>query len=107
MKGLHHWSDWVAVKNDVRCSLEYQSKLWIGLHLVLVKSMLEDESENALSLVENITKFFEDHFAMRDVTEYATHSVGKKRSDGAFCWVIVCTILDECKRAIILYSMFV
>mgnify|MGYP006970565824 FL=1 len=47
--------------------------------------MPENESENALSLVENITKFFEDHFAMRDVTEYATHRVGKKRSDGAFC----------------------
>ena len=72
MKGLHHWSDWVAVKNDVRCSLEYQSKLWIGLHLVLVKSMLEDESENALSLVENITKLFEVCFDMWDII-YAAH----------------------------------
>ena len=46
--------------------------------------MPEDESENALSLVENITKFFEDRFAMRDVTEYATHRVGKKRSEEHF-----------------------
>ena len=51
------------------------------------------QMNNALSLIENITKFFDDQFAMRDVTIYATH------------WVaIVCIILDEHKRAIILDS---
>ena len=78
MKGLCHWSDPVVVKNDVRCPLDYQSKLWIGLHLVLMKSMADDESKNALSLRENITKFFEDCFAMWDVIVYAAHRVGKK-----------------------------
>ena len=78
MKGLRHWSDPVVVKNDVRCPLDYQSKLWIGLHLVLMKSMVDDESENALSFGENITKFFEDCFAMWDVIVYVARRVGKK-----------------------------
>ena len=34
--------------------------------------------EDALSLVENIRIFFEDCFAMQDVTVYAARKVGKK-----------------------------
>ena len=66
--------------------------------------MPKDDSENAPSLVENITKFFEDCFAMLDVNVYATHRVGNKRLEGTFCRAIVCRILGECKRAIILDS---
>ena len=40
---------------------------------VVIRGMHEDDSENALSLIENITKFFEDRFAMRDVIVYAAH----------------------------------
>ena len=59
---------------------------------------------NALCIVENITKFFEDRFATGDGTVYATHRVGKKRLEGTFCRAIVCRILGECKRAIVLDS---
>lgn len=71
---------------------------------VVIRGMQEDESENALSLSENITKFFEDHFAMHDVVVYAAHRVGKKRLEGVSSRAIVCTILDERKRTIILDS---
>ena len=60
--------------------------------------------ENALSLGENITKFFEDHFAMRDVIVYAAHRVGKKQLEGKTSRAIVCTILNERRRAMILDS---
>ena len=43
-------------------------------------------------------------FAMRVVIVYAAHRVGKKRSKGTFCRAIVCTILDECKKATTLDS---
>ena len=45
---------------------------------IVIGGMQENETKNALSLKENITKFFEDHFAMRDVIVYAAHRVGKK-----------------------------
>ena len=53
---------------------------------------------------ENITKFFEEHFAMRDVIVYAAHRVGKKQLEGKSYRAIVCTTLDERKRAMILDS---
>ena len=46
--------------------------------------MPKDEIENALSQIENITKFFEDRFVMRDVTVYAAHGVCKKRLEQLF-----------------------
>ena len=36
--------------------------------MLLNAYMQEDESNNVLSLGENISKLFEDHFGMRDVT---------------------------------------
>ena len=69
---------------------------------IVIRGMQENETENLLSLAENITKFFEDHFAMRDVIVYAAHRVGKKRQEGKSSRATVCTILDERKRAIIL-----
>ena len=36
--------------------------------------MQEVESMNALCIVENTTKPFEDHFAIQDVTIHAAHS---------------------------------
>ena len=71
---------------------------------VVIRGIEEDESENALSLSQKITKFFEEHFAMSDVAVYAAHRVGKKRLEGATCRAIVCRILDERKRAMILDS---
>ena len=71
---------------------------------IVIRGMQENETENALSLGENITKFFEDHFAMRDVIVYAAHRVGKKQLEGKSSRAIVCTILDERKRAMILDS---
>ena len=65
---------------------------------------IERKMNNAHSLVKNITKFFEDRFSTQDVTIYAVHRDGKKRLEGTFCRAIVCTILDGCKRAIILDS---
>ena len=56
-----------------------------------------------LSLAKNITKFFEGHFAMRDIIAYATHRVGKNQLKGTSSRAIVCTILDEHKWAIILH----
>ena len=71
---------------------------------IVIRGMQENEIENALSLGQNITKFFEDHFAMRDVIVYATHRVGKKQLEGKTSRAIVCTILDERRRAMILDS---
>ena len=56
----------------------------------VIRGMLEDESKN-------ITKFFDDQFAMRDVTIYAAHRVGKKRLEGTFFRLIVCAIIDKRK----------
>ena len=68
---------------------------------IVIRGMQEDEIENALSLAGNITKFFEDHSAIWDVILYAAHRVGKKQLEGKSSRAIVCTTLDERKRAII------
>ena len=51
---------------------------------------------------KNITKFFEDYIAMRDVMVYVAHRVGQKRLKGKSCPAIVCIILDDSKRVIVL-----
>ena len=51
---------------------------------------------------KKITKFFEDYIAMRDVMVYGAHRVGQKRLKGESCPAIVCIILDDSKRVIVL-----
>mgnify|MGYP007132926664 CR=1 FL=1 len=43
--------------------------------------MQKTKSNNTLSLVENITKFFGVCFTMQDVIVYATHRVVNKMSE--------------------------
>ena len=79
---------------------QYEIEKW--KNNFVIGGMQENETKNALILVENITKFFNGHFAMRHVIVYAAHRVGKKQLEGMSSLVIVCTVLDERKRAIIL-----
>mgnify|MGYP007117656267 CR=1 FL=1 len=49
-----------------------------------------------------IAEFFEDHSIAHDVMVYGAYRVGQKRLKGESCPAIVCIILDDSKRVIVL-----
>ena len=57
---------------------------------------------SSLQLTSNITEFFEDCFVRHDVMLYRAYRVGQKRLKGESCPAIVCIILDDSKRVIVL-----
>ena len=71
---------------------------------VTIRGMQEETSENARSLARNITKFFEDHFAMCDVLVCWAHRVGQNMPEGRSPRAIVSTSWDDRKGGIILDS---
>ena len=59
---------------------------------IVIREIQEQQSNNALSLAGNITKLFEDCFAMCDVMIYGAHHVGWKRPKVEPCQAIVCSL---------------
>ena len=47
-------------------------------HNDVITGMQENEIENALSLTVKITKFYANHFVIRDILMYVAYSVVKK-----------------------------
>ena len=67
---------------------------------IVIRGMHEPDGESTLSLNVAVTNFLADHLGMQDAGVYGAHRVGKKRPDASRG--VVCTMLDERKRIIIL-----
>ncbi|MCO5594248.1 hypothetical protein L7F22_048275 [Adiantum nelumboides] len=67
---------------------------------IVIRGIPESDNEKVLMLIAEVTDLLANTFGMHDVVVYGAHRVGKQRPENNRA--IVCTMLDACKRAIIL-----
>ncbi|MCO5594279.1 hypothetical protein L7F22_048308 [Adiantum nelumboides] len=69
---------------------------------IVIRGIVEEKLETPPSLAIAIEGFFNIHFGMSRVTVYGAHRVGKQGASRSGERPIVCTMVDETKRKIIL-----
>ncbi|MCO5547927.1 hypothetical protein L7F22_001382 [Adiantum nelumboides] len=74
---------------------------------IVIRGIVEEKLETPPSLAIAIEGFFNTHFGMSGVTVYGAHRVGKQGAFQSGERPIVCTIVDETKRKIILDNSWV
>ena len=71
---------------------------------IVISGIKEEEGENARSLKLRIQELLETHLDMAEVPIEGAHRVGRQREGETRPKIIVCTVMDERKRRIILES---
>ncbi|MCO5557562.1 hypothetical protein L7F22_011128 [Adiantum nelumboides] len=74
---------------------------------IVIRGIVEEKLETPPSLAIAIEGFFNTHFGMSGVTIYGAHRVGKQGASRSGERPIVCTMVDETKRKIILDNSWV
>ncbi|MCO5581281.1 hypothetical protein L7F22_035160 [Adiantum nelumboides] len=74
---------------------------------IVIRGIVEEKLETPPSLAIAIEGFFNTHFGMSGVTVYGAHRVGKQGVSRSGERSIVCTMVDETKRKIILDNSWV
>ncbi|MCO5590579.1 hypothetical protein L7F22_044550 [Adiantum nelumboides] len=74
---------------------------------IVIRGIVEEKLETPPSLANAIEEFFNTHFGMSRVTVYGAHRVGKQGASRLGQRPIVCTMVDETKRKIILDNSWV
>lgn len=80
---------------------EWQERTKRSKNLV-IRGMPEKEQETPMSLAGTVEEFLATHFNMTNINVYGAHRVGKPGAPRTRARGIVCTMLDEQKRSIIL-----
>ena len=71
---------------------------------IVIRGIREESSESPTTLATSIEEFFNKHFSMSGIMVYGAHRVGKQGVARSGERPIVCTMIDETKRKIILDS---
>lgn len=74
---------------------------------IVIRGIVEEKSETPPSLAIAIEDFFKTHFGMSGITVYGAHRVGKLGAPRSGERPIVCTMVDEIKRRIILDNSWI
>lgn len=74
---------------------------------IVIRGIAEESSETPPSLAISIEEFFKTHFGMSGITVYGAHRVGKQGAPRTGERPVVCTMVDELKRKIILDNSWI